>query len=620
MCGICGHVGPPRPELVARMLSLLEHRGPDDEGVHSTDDATIAVRRLAIIDPAGGHQPALSEDTQIAAVLNGELYNYRDLRDLLERKGHRFRSESDTEILPHLYEEFGVEFLSLLRGMFALAVWDGRERRLLLARDRAGEKPLLYAEPTSGLVFASELTALLEIEDLSRELDATGLRLYLQLHYVPGARTILAGVRRLPAGHRLVADSRGIRVERYWDLVPSDASYFVSREGAAQELRVLLERAVAAQLHADRPIGALLSGGIDSAGIVALMARAAVDRPRTFTVGFEDASFDERPQARRIAAALQTNHTELLVEKPTFEDLEQIIRSLDEPIGDQAAVPTYLIARVASEYVTVVLTGEGGDELFGGYPRYRWYALAEHLQSLPGPLRAAARIALERSGRAREAKLLLGAMSPLARHLAWTRVIAPAEIDELLHPEFAAEDRDDALDHLESSLGAWSGTTSLEQALVADFKTWLPDDILTKADRMTMASSIEARAPYLDSAVIEFASALPASARVRGRTTKPLLREALRGALPEEFLGRTKHAFRVPVEGWIEGHLAAPLRELLLDRDAATGSIFRKEAIVRLLDERGREAGRRIWTVAVLELWLKTVLASTSGALEPVRS
>lgn len=619
MCGICGFTGPPRPLLLDRMLESLAHRGPDDVGTHVSDGVSIGARRLAIIDVAGGRQPVTNEDGTIAAALNGEIYNLRELRAMLERRGHRFRSAVDTELIPHLYEEFGPRFVNLVRGMFAIAVWDDRRRRLVLARDRAGEKPLLYASTRAGLVFASELKALLLDPNVPRTVDEAALHHYLTLQYVPGPGTLVTGVHRLAPGHLLVADEGRYRVERYWDIVPGTEAHSRSREGTVAELRERLEDAVGIQMHADVPVGALLSGGIDSAGIAALMTRAGGGAPpRTFTVGFEETAYDEREPARVVARALGTDHTELIVGPPTIDDLHTLVWHLDEPVADQAALPTFLIARVAAEHVKVVLTGEGSDELFGGYPRYRWFERALRLERVPAPIGAAAGALLQRAGRDREAHLLLGSQTPLDRHVAWTEIFAPASVAAILAPDVAAGAHRALLEHFDRLLTEWAGRPGVEQMMYLDFKTWLPDNILTKADRMTMAASLEARAPYLDQRVIEFAGTVPAARRLRGRETKPLLRAALAGLLPPAAIARRKASFRVPVDEWLADRLWDGVREVLLDRGAATASIVRRDELEALLAERaGPQWGRRVWTLLVLELWLRNLAATravTEGA------
>jgi asparagine synthase (glutamine-hydrolysing) len=602
------------------MLRTLEHRGPDDAGTFVSPDASIGARRLAIVDVAGGHQPAMSEDGRVAVVLNGEIYNYRELRGLLERRGHEFRSASDTEVLPHLYEEFGVSIPALLRGMFAIAIWDERRRRLILVRDRAGEKPLYYADTPDGLVFASEIKALLIHPAVGLDLDPEALALYLQLQYVPGPDTLVAAVRKLAPGHIAIVEDRQINVERYWDIVPSEPSQFKSRSGAARELRALLETAVRSQVHAERPVGALLSGGIDSAGIASLMALVGKEPPRTFTVGFEDEALDERQAARLVANAIGSRHTELIIEPPSFEDLERLVWHLDEPVADQAALPTYQISRVASEHVTVVLTGEGSDELFGGYPRYRWFRFAQQLSPLPADLRASLRtIAAPLIGE-RYADLLLRHQDALERHTAWTCIFPPDELGEVLHRDLYEEARVRAAARFRELLEGWDDRTPLEQAMYLDLKTWLVDDILTKADRMSMAWSIEARAPYLDHRIIDFATSLPPAARVHGLRTKPLLREALASIVPPSTLFRPKKPFAVPVARWLSADLVNDVTELLLSSDAKSRDFLQPAAIERTLAGKGRDAARRIWTLAILELWLRQFMRGPLPSSAAVRS
>jgi asparagine synthase (glutamine-hydrolysing) len=599
------------------MLAILEHRGPDDCGSVTTDNASLGARRLAIIDVEGGHQPVTNEDGSVTAVLNGEIYNYAEIRALLEQRGHRFRSHVDTELLPHLYEEFGAELFGRLRGMFAIAIWDNAAQRLILGRDRAGEKPLLYAKTDRGIAFASELKALLLDPALDRDLDPSALRVYLTMQYIPGPGTILRSVSRLPAGHFLVAERGTIRIEGYWQLDPAPLPLEASRAGVVETLRATLEDAVAVQMHADVPVGALLSGGIDSAGIVALMKHAGGATPRTFTVGFAHAAFDEREPARAVARAIGTDHTELLVGEPGAETLREFVWHLDEPIADQAAFPTFLIAKVASEHVKVVLTGEGSDELFGGYPRYRWFRRALQLDALPRVVGAPLQRLAARSRGAREADLFFTRRSLLERHVAWTCVFGDAELSELLTPDVAGSGVADSVARLEPFLAGWAGRPGVEQAMALDFKTWLVDDILFKADRMSMGASIEARAPYLDQKVIDFAARIPLSLRLAGRETKPLLREALAGLLPREVLGRRKSSFDVPVARWLSGTLASTVADALLDPGAASAAYIRRPVLERLLrDQRSAADGRRIWALAVLELWLKTVLEAAPLAAD----
>jgi asparagine synthase (glutamine-hydrolysing) len=606
MCGICGFVGERPPELLEHMLGRLEHRGPDDVGRYVRPEASLGVRRLAIIDVEGGRQPASSEAGNVTAVLNGEIYNYRELRALLRERGHSFGSGSDTEVLPHLYEEFGPGMTSLLRGMFAFAIWDADRDRLLVARDRAGEKPLVYASTPGGLSFASELKALVCDDFVENDIDPVSLRQYLTLQYVPGPRTMLRGVHKLPPGHYLThSRTGGLEVQPYWELM-ADAEYGgMSFDGAAASLRKRLADSVRAQLHADRPVGALLSGGIDSSAVVAHMTRESGGAPvRTFTVGFEGMPSDERYAARSVASALGTQHTELVVPPPTPEDLESCVWHLDEPIADQAALPTMEIVRAASEHVTVLLTGEGSDELLAGYPRYGWFHLAERLARLPAPL--ARRLALSRRG-----DLLFTRRTPMERHLAWVGVFDPGEAATLLLDGAGAGE---TAEELEELAAPWRHLPPSHSVMALDFKLWLPDNILAKADRMSMASSVEARAPFLDLGMIEFASSLPPSLRLRGRGTKALLRRSLTGMLPSDVLSRPKRAFAVPVHQWLGEDLRRQLRELLLADDAHSAAWIDREQVRTLLAGAATpDVGRRLWTLGVLELWLRLFLNGRNG-------
>jgi asparagine synthase (glutamine-hydrolysing) len=616
VCGIAGIFGEAEGQSLGLMLAAMRHRGPDDEGVLPLDGAVIGARRLAIIDPEHGHQPVANEAGAVGAVLNGEIYNHTALRRDLKARGHRLRSHCDTEVLPHVYEEHGTGMFGSLRGMFAIALWDAPRRRGLLARDRMGEKPLFYCRIGRRLIFASELRALLRHPDVPAVLDEEAVRLYLTLGYVPGPQTIVEGVCKLGPGERLVYDDGRVEVERWWDLVPADAAYGVSAKGAVEELRGLLVDAVRAQREADVPVGVLLSGGVDSAGIAALMAHGTdAGAVRTFTVGFADDAFDERAPARAVAGALGTDHTEIEVASPDLDGLLAVFRSLDEPIADQAALPTYLIAREARKHVTVVLTGEGSDELFGGYPRYRWTGTANAAARIPGPLRAALRggIGAVVPARRRHVELLLHPGSALARRLDWVGILTPDQVDRLTGASGSAELTLGRLAGVAERYGA----PGVESDMLLDARTWLVEDVLTKADRMTMAHSLESRAPYLDHRVVEFATALPATMRLKGREGKPLLRAALRGILPEAVLQRRKQAFRVPVDSWLRSALHGHVSELLLDRDAVAGTLFERAELERLLSDGDGADGRGLWALGALEGCAAQLLDRGLAAAEP---
>jgi asparagine synthase (glutamine-hydrolysing) len=606
MCGIAGIFGSVEPYDIQAVLDAMRHRGPDDRGVLVLDGGLLGARRLSIIDVAGGHQPVQNESGSVGAAFNGEIYNHPALRRDLTAAGHRLRSGCDTELLPHLYEEMGSGMLALLRGMFAIAIWDGENQRGLLARDRMGEKPLFYVRLDDGIVFASELSALLQHPGVTSRLSLDALQLYLTLGYVPGKQTMIEGVSKLGPGERLVFSRGAVSVERWWDLVPSEPGYGVSADGATEELRGLLADAVAAQRDADVPVGVLLSGGIDSAGITSLMVRDADPRSvRTFTVGFEDSPFDERAPARSVAEALGTNHTELEVATPSFGTLLEVFASLDEPIADQAAFPTFLIAREASRHVKVVLTGEGSDELFGGYNRYRWTNVANALSRAPALVLATGRRVGRTLGakRSEQLDLLLHPGSPLARRLDWIGIVPAAQVDRLLEWGNASAR---TLERLEQ-ISAPFGVTGVEMDMLLDARTWLVDDILTKADRMTMACSLEGRAPYLDHRVVEFATSLPPSLRL-GRGQKWLLRSALKGVVPEVALNRRKRAFRAPVADWMQGSLRDSVIGMLLDPDAVSTSLFARGELERIAV--GGAGGDPVfWSLAALEGWARGLRA-----------
>jgi asparagine synthase (glutamine-hydrolysing) len=607
MAGICGIVGAPRPDILASMLALLEHRGPDGEGTYSTDGSILGARRLALVDVAGGFQPALSEDEAVAAILDGEIYNFVELRSLLERRGHAFRSSCDAEVLPHLYEEFGKELTAVINGMFAIAIWDNRRRRLLLARDRAGEKPLLYAYTHGAFVFASTLKAVLAHPEVDRALDPEALALYLQLQYVPGPGTVVASVRKLPPAHRLVFDDRRVRVERYWDIVPSEPGLFRSWAGAAKELHALLESAIRSQIHAEQPVGALLSGDDVSGGIVSLMARVRDEPPETFTVGFEGEALDERLSARTLARKVGARHTERVIGPPSLEDLERLVWHLDEPVADQAAVPMYLISRVVSEHVRVLLTDEGSSQLFAGYPGYGWARFVDRVEILPARLREPIRSAALRVGRSlkADADLLLRPRVVRDSQIAWTGVFGPDELDGVFTSDVARAATARAAEGFRERLAGWRDRPPREQTMYLDLKTSLVDRTLATTDRMSMAWSIEARAPYLDHRIIEFAMSMPPAARLHGRAAMPLLRQAFAPFVLSQAVRRRRNAYALVMQRWLGAQLAEPMRELLLSRDAETRDLIRADVVARTLDEPSREARRRAWTLLILELWLR---------------
>lgn len=608
MCGITGFAGVSGmgQEQLRRMCNTIVHRGPDDEGLLVDPPVGIGMRRLSIIDPGGGHQPISNEDGTVHVVFNGEIYNYRELRRDLELRGHHFRTDTDTECLVHLYEERGRDFVHELRGMFAIAVWDARRDQLLLVRDRLGIKPLYYREEAGGVLFGSELKALRAAPGLDWTIDRRAVALYLAFGYIPDPFTIYGEARKLPPGHMLDWEmGRGAEIHRYWSPVRSQDEN-LDEETAAREVRRLLEQSVRYRLIADVPLGAFLSGGIDSSAIVALMARQ-MDRPvKTFSIGFEEPEFNEAPNARRVAAALGTDHSELVVRPDMDELVERVVDAFDEPFADSSAIPTFLVSELARRDVKVVLSGDGGDELFGGYTRYLEHLLLGSAlpRALSVPLRAGAR-RLPQSAPGRN-RLLDMARSFRGRYMG--RVADPLDAAEggvaraNLVSEAGAWDRllDDAFD-------ATAGRDAASQLMLVDLLTYLPGDILTKVDRMTMAVSLEARVPVLDHELAEFAATLPSHLKIRSGTGKWILRRALAGLLPEFVFSKKKQGFGIPLKPWFRGPLSGRVRNLLREGNDLH-EFVEPAAVQRVVTE--HQSGRRdhspmLWKLLVLQLWLE---------------
>jgi asparagine synthase (glutamine-hydrolysing) len=619
VCGICGIVTPePRGagtrELVARMSAAIVHRGPDEGSVDGFGRCVLGHQRLRVLDPEHGYQPVASESGDVSAVFNGELYNYRGLRAELEGS-HELRGTGDTPVLPHLYEEDGPGFVRRLSGMFALALWDASRQRLLLARDRVGKKPLLWTRlPDGSLVFASELRALLRVPEVRRELDHEALDAYLALQYVPVGLTGLRGVHELPPAHVLVLEDGDVRTERYW--TPEPAAGDAGDDGEwLERVRATVTAAVERRLAADVPLGALLSGGIDSSIVVALMAQASTEPVRTFTIGFagED-RYDERPYARAVAERYGTAHEEIALDADVQEVLPRLAQALDRPLGDEAALPNYLVCEAARRHVTVALTGDGGDEAFAGYERYAAHGLAGRV---PRPLALPAAAALRRlpgarleprSTAFRAARFLELAGLPAAdRYGRLMEVFPPALRSQLWTREARPTIQPSGL-----LLGPVSGGVADLQAV--DVRTYLPGDLLLKSDLTSMAHSLELRSPLLDHEVVELGLALPDRLKVRRREGKVALRRAFAAELPPEVSGRGKTDFGVPISRWFREDLRETARDVLLGEPAADRGLFDLGRVARLLRDHagGRaEHGHRLWTLLMLELWLRTHVDAT---------
>jgi asparagine synthase (glutamine-hydrolysing) len=627
MCGIYGVVMrpglAPDADVLDRMGQALIHRGPDGDGVTVEGRAGLGCRRLAIIDVEHGAQPLANEHGDVLVVCNGEIYNHGALREHLERAGHRFRTRSDAEVIPHLYEEHGLDFVDRLEGMFGLALWDARAHRLVLARDRMGEKPLYYATTAAGLLFASEPKAILASGLVDRRADALAICGFLRTGYVAAPRSPFANISALLPGTRLAVEGESARVEAFWQVAPflAEPPLALDLENAARELRRELERSVAAALVSDVPVGVFLSGGLDSTAVAAIARSRVGSSLDTFTLGFDVPSFDERDHAAQVVRALGTRSHVLTITPELFLDgLRALAPLLDEPIADQSLIPTYLLARYARTHVKVVLVGEGSDELFAGYPTYPGGLLAAHYRRLPARLRQLLRAATPRLGaphgnitlRYLLRRFLELAEAPtVARHRAWTGVMDQELLEKLIAPSgpLATGSGPDDSDTRQAP----PARGELDALLGLDLTGYLRDELLTNLDRATMAASLEGRAPFLNHHLVEFACRLPAGLKLRGAIGKRVLRRAVADVVPAHTLRRVKRGLAVPLAAWLGGPLLPFVRETLARLDP---SVFRRAAVQELLDEhveRRRDNRRELWALLVLQLWVDRNAATWHG-------
>lgn len=615
MCGIGGVIATdrvPDPAVLTQMGAAMRHRGPDGGNEEAYGRAGLVVRRLSIVDRSGGAQPIANEDGSCHIVLNGEIYNYRALQTQLEARGHRFRTNSDVECVIHGYEEFGDDVVLRLRGMFAFAIYDGRRERLLLARDRLGKKPLLYWHGAPGLSFASELRALLEDPRVPRELDLEAIHHYLTYQYVPAPWTVLRGVYKLPPAHLLIYERGRVHLERYWKLRFWPTLSLDSAE-AAQEVRRILRESVQLRLIGEVPIGAFLSGGLDSSAVTATMSEFGP--VTTFSLGFDEPSFDERSYARLLAQRYDTRHHEFIADSSIAEFLPKLVEHYGEPFADASALPTYYLASQTAPYVKVVLNGDGGDELFGGYVRYRALGWLHALTRIPGASALSKRVlpfvegALPASARA-----LLVALAPSASE-SYGRMIScftPEEKAELYASDMAAVGHVNTYSLLNDRYSEADGPDILARTLYVDTLTYLPDDLLVKMDIATMAHGLEARSPLLDHELVEFVARLPSRFKRSHGLTKVILRQAMADLLPDEILSRPKWGFAVPVDRWLRTQLRPLLRETLLSSHLVP-TLFRHAFITRLIDEHEgseRNHSHKLWTLLMLELWRERFFSS----------
>jgi len=626
VCGIAGFLARQGdvhldPRIVQRFAAAMIHRGPDGGGFFFDGPAALAHRRLSIIDlsPAG-LQPMTNEDGQVAIVVNGEIYNHQELRGDLEKKGHRFHSHSDSEVVAHLYEEVGDRVPELLRGMFALAIYDVKARRLLLARDRFGEKPLYYTQRPDGFAFASELAALLADPGTAADVSPAAVDLYLSLQYVPAPDSIFRQINKLPAGCLLEIGCGGEpRVRRYYQLSHQPTLDALDEREAAERVRAAVEDAVRVRLMSDVPLGAFLSGGLDSSIVVACMARASSRPVQTFSVGFVGAEVDELPFARTIARRFGTDHHELVVDPDMTRLLPSIVRHHGEPFADTSTLPTRYLCEMTRKHVTVALSGDGGDESFGGYRRYLWGDLAARLSSWPRPLALLARLALQATPGARaHAIRVFGrrlAEDDAARYLSLICHFSREEQKALYGPklrESLASDPAHALfcQHLQAS----AARDNVGRFCDLDVRTYLPDDIFAKVDIASMTFGLEARAPFVDHAVMELGAALPGRLKLRRGKGKYILKQAFADLVPPAIRGRRKKGFASPTRGWFAGPLRSFARELLLSPEARRRDLFDISAVERLLARHaaGEDHGERIWNLVVLEQWHRELVDGRS--------
>jgi asparagine synthase (glutamine-hydrolysing) len=628
MCGICGvyeyetHV-PVDRHVLGDMLSVIRHRGPDDSGVYFDKDLAIGMRRLSIIDLSGGKQPISNEDGTIVTVFNGEIYNYHELRERLQSRGHMLATASDTEVIVHLYEDFGEECVQHLRGMFAFAVWDTRRRKLFVARDRLGIKPLYYMQAGGRLIVASEIKAILEHPAVHAHLSVSALSDFLSLKYVPAPQTMFEGICALPPGCSLTCDAKGVRVRRYWDLsFANQSNGHRSEEDYAEQLEALLRECVKLHLVSDVPFGAFLSGGLDSSTIVALMSQFLNEPVKTYSVGFEgDAeAFSELPYARMVAKKYQTDHHEVLIHPSDLINLsEKVVWHLDQPIADDACLANFMVAEFASRDVKMVLTGEGGDELFAGYARYSGERLSPWFQHLP---RAAKSAALRVSGCVpglRRQKLALFALSQpdeVSRFANWFPLFNSEAKQALLSREFKYALNGSAASVnavFAENLARTDATDPLNRMLYVDTKLWLADDLLARGDKTSMAASLEARVPLLDHKLVEFAASLPPQVKVKGLTRKYLLKKVAQTLLPPEIISRKKKGFPMPMSLWFRKEARSFLRDALSPGTLKRRGLFNPSFVERLINEHETgfaDHGSILWGLLSVELWQRVFMDS----------
>jgi asparagine synthase (glutamine-hydrolysing) len=625
MCGIAGFIeykgrNAVTKSTLANMLSAIEHRGPDDKGIFYADNVAMGMQRLSIIDLAGGKQPISNEDGTITVVFNGEIYNYRELQQKLRSRGHKLATNSDTEVIVHLYEDFGEDCVKELRGMFAFAIWDSRRQSLFIARDRLGIKPMYYKDHNGTLIFASEIKSILEYPEVHPEMNVQALGHYLSLKYVPAPETMFKAISTLPPAHTITCDRTGIQIRSYWDLCFTQSPGVPKKEAEwAEELDALLKESIKLHLVSDVPFGAFLSGGVDSSIIVALMQQTMNVPVKTFSVGFQGGgaeAFSELPYARIVADRFKTEHHEIFVTPEDLMDLAQkVVWHLDQPIADNACVANYMVSKLASRHVKMVLTGEGGDELFAGYARYAGEKMSSLFQVVPGPLKSLALNAFERLPGLRRPKVALRALSEsneVTRMTSWFPLFNRVRKQALMKPDVFRQLHDPYAEKV--FFDELRGTASqdfLSRMLYVDTKLWLPDDLLARGDKTSMATSLEARVPLLDHKLVEFAAMLPSNLKIKRLVRKYLLKEVGRQWLPSEILDRKKEGFPMPFSLWFRKECRPFVRDLLSPETVNRRGLFNSSYIQGLLGEHESgvaDHGSLIWGLISVELWQRAFL------------
>ncbi len=625
MCGIAGWANLDSKKssqnaseaVLHQMCERMKHRGPDSEGLWTGESVALGMRRLSIIDLHTGEQPVYNEDKSIVVVMNGELYNFREVRNDLEKRGHKFETQTDTEILPHLYEEYGEAMLEHINGMFAFALWDKRKQRLFIARDRFGEKPLYYGVFDGKLIFASEPKVLLEHPSVKREINTDALRSFLSFDYVPAPASIYKNIYKLPAAHLLILEKGEVKTRRYWNLTFHKNGNTPGVEKAATDLRELLADAVRMQLVSDVPLGILLSGGVDSSTVAAFATQFSTERVKTFSIGFEEDSFDESKFAREVAAHLGTEHYEDKLSVERAADLiSEIGTWLDEPMSDGSLLPTFLLSRFVRKYVTVALGGDGGDEIFAGYPMYFGHKMARVYDSIPRILRAGViepivnnlPVSTKNLSFDYKAKRFVAASKydVVTRHHSWFGSFSIDQQSDLLTKDVLAHTSSDIYKGAKDLLKITDAETEIEQMQFLDMNFYMAEDILTKVDRASMAVSLEVRAPFLDPRVAQFAASLPLEYKLKGNKGKYILKKAVEPLLPKSILQRPKKGFGIPIAEWLKGRLNPLMHDLLAPERLKNQGLFDEKFVQKLIKEHETSAAshhKQLWTLLVFQLW-----------------